>query len=197
MAAVRPRNVMEEAVMRTFTITRSPVTVATASAIALAAFLAAVSLIAPTYAAPHNGDRDEGGRGAEVADRGGDRDGDRDRDDRGRDARIADRGTAAPEDARMGGNLNAAHANANALEHANPNSMVGQIAAYKAAVEGGATAAEAQEQLGDISNKPVTVRVVEWINNLLVIVFAPPPSPTPTPPPTTTTATPTVPAPTP
>ena len=109
--------------MGTFTITRSPVTVAAASAIALAAFLAAVSLVAPSYAAPHQGDRGEAGEAHG------------DRDEGGRGGQVADRGADVSNDARFGGNLNAAHANANALEHANSNSMVGQIAAYKAAVE--------------------------------------------------------------
>jgi hypothetical protein len=54
------------------------------------------------------------------------------------------------------GNLNAAHASPTALEHASPNSMVGLLAAYAAAVaaaEPPVTPEEEQAALGAISNK--------------------------------------------
>jgi len=77
------------------------------------------------------------------------------------------------------GNLNAAHASPNALEHASENSIVGLLAAYAEAVnsEEGVTLEEAQLELGAISNKAsfdedldgdaVDAEVVAEVNALL------------------------------
>jgi hypothetical protein len=74
------------------------------------------------------------------------------------------------------GNLNAAHASPTALEHASDNSIVGLLAAYAEAVEGGLTEEEQQQELGAISNKSyedpelgdvVDTEVVTEVNSLL------------------------------
>lgn len=74
------------------------------------------------------------------------------------------------------GNLNAAHASPTALEHASGDSIVGLLAAYAEAVEGGLTEEEQQQELGAISNKSyedpelgdvVDTEVVTEVNSLL------------------------------
>jgi hypothetical protein len=70
------------------------------------------------------------------------------------------------------GNLNAAHASPTALSHANPNSMVGKIAAYKAAVsaliaQNKNTTAKDIALAQPIANKTVTPAVIDALNALL------------------------------
>lgn len=64
------------------------------------------------------------------------------------------------------GRLNAAHASERALANASPNSTVGRIGAYKAALEDGDLAAAA-EALASVSNKAVTEASVRSLNGLL------------------------------
>lgn len=74
------------------------------------------------------------------------------------------------------GNLNAAHASDTALENASENSIVGMLALYAAEAEN-LTPEEAQEELGEISNKSefddeletdiVSAEVVDEVNRLL------------------------------
>ena len=70
------------------------------------------------------------------------------------------------------GNLNAAHASKTALSHANPHSMVGKIAAYKAAVlaliaQNKNTTAKDISLAQPIANKTVTPAVISALNSLL------------------------------
>ena len=73
------------------------------------------------------------------------------------------------------GKLNAANAAAPALLNANPDSTVGQIAAYKQMVEIGniKNFDGAKFFLVTFANKDVTMDVVEALNDLLGVVFLP------------------------
>ena len=70
------------------------------------------------------------------------------------------------------GDLNAAHASKTALSHANPHSMVGKIAAYKATVlalmaQNKNTTAKDISLAQPIANKTVTPAVISALNSLL------------------------------
>lgn len=67
------------------------------------------------------------------------------------------------------GNLNAARAAGYALGHPNPNSVVGEISAYRDAIQqGGLASLEEQRQaLGKISNKQISYAEVARVNQLL------------------------------
>ena len=71
---------------------------------------------------------------------------------------------AAP--AALRGRANAAHASAQALSHAAPNSAVGQMAAYQAAVQA-KDYDTAAAVLAATSNKAVTAETVRGVNGLL------------------------------
>lgn len=65
------------------------------------------------------------------------------------------------------GNLNAAHAAPQGLQHASPNSVVGQLGLYANTI-GTTTTQQQQEALNAIANKgPVSVEVVDAVNGLL------------------------------
>jgi hypothetical protein len=83
-------------------------------------------------------------------------------------ARTTDKTTADKASASSLGRLNAAHASAQALANASPNSAVGQISAYKDALTDGDLEAAA-EALAAVSNKTVTEASVKSLNELLGI----------------------------
>jgi len=64
------------------------------------------------------------------------------------------------------GKLNAAHASVRGLAHASPNSTVGQIAAYKSAMQAGDVEAAATALAG-VANKGVTTQTVSELNALV------------------------------
>jgi hypothetical protein len=65
------------------------------------------------------------------------------------------------------GNLNAAHAAPQGLQHASPNSVVGQLGLHANTI-GTTTTQQQQEALNAIANKgPVSVEVVDAVNGLL------------------------------
>lgn len=66
------------------------------------------------------------------------------------------------------GSLNAAHASDNARLHASPNSRVGRIASYEAAIQEGDVDAAATS-IDAAANKTVTDRVLHAVNELLGI----------------------------
>jgi hypothetical protein len=95
-------------------------------------------------------------------------------------ARADARGKAANEL----GNLNAAHASANARANASPNSMVGRIATYETQMHNAlaiqdpvarnAAITNAREQLAQSANKSLTPSAVARVDGLLGIQGAPP-----------------------
>jgi hypothetical protein len=75
------------------------------------------------------------------------------------------------------GKLNAAHASATALAHANANSAVGALAAYQTNMSSATTDAEitaARQQLASASNKTLTAAAITRIDGLLGIKGASP-----------------------
>lgn len=89
------------------------------------------------------------------------------------------------------GNLNAAHASSTALAHASSNSIVGEIAAYKTAMDTAyqdynsgtidyttyqGDVSTAQTNLSTASNKQLTSDAIAKIDNLLGVTVAPAPS---------------------
>lgn len=89
-------------------------------------------------------------------------------------ARDARQGNAKADNASKAaslGKLNAAHASAAALTHASPHSTVGQIAAYKAAVEKG-DLDKAATLLTGLANKDITTRTVSDLNALLGVTLS-------------------------
>lgn len=127
-------------------------------------------------------DRDSGrDRGRDIS-RGFDR-GDRGRDisrsDR-RDGRDVSRSVSDRRDSsgkNTLGNLNAAHASANARAHASPNSMVGRIAAYENQMQAAlaiqdrsarnAAIVTARERLAESANKPLTAGNIARVDSML------------------------------
>jgi hypothetical protein len=71
------------------------------------------------------------------------------------------------------GRLNAAHASAQAMQNAAPNSTVGRINSYKTALEDGKLD-DAAEALAGVSNKAVTAEAVRSLNDLLGITVKDP-----------------------
>jgi len=68
------------------------------------------------------------------------------------------------------GSLNASHASAQAFAHASPNSVVGHLAAYAAALNNGLTNANiatAAQALAKAANHSLTTTVVMAVNNNL------------------------------
>ncbi|HEY7385628.1 MAG TPA: hypothetical protein VH743_18365 [Beijerinckiaceae bacterium] len=102
------------------------------------------------------------------------------RGDRAKGARgaAATRDTSRGSGAKQGnaakaaslGKLNAAHASQAALAQASPNSAVGQIAAYKAAVERG-DLDKAAAVLAGLANKDITASTVAELNGLLGVTL--------------------------
>jgi len=79
------------------------------------------------------------------------------------DAKAPDRDSKTGRSAAIRGSLNASHASPSALAHAAPNSRVGHVAAYVAAVRAGNLTAAAQA-LAKASNKSVTTQTVQALN---------------------------------
>jgi hypothetical protein len=88
---------------------------------------------------------------------------------RGQSGRSAKAGAQAAKTASLG-RLNAAHASPRAMERASPQSTVGQIAAYKAAVQDGNMTAAAKALAG-VANKSVTTQTVAEFNDILGVTM--------------------------
>ncbi len=84
----------------------------------------------------------------------------------------------------MLGGLNAAHANANAFEHANPDSMVGDVATYEQQMNSALALTDptqqanaitaARQQLASSTNKTLTASAVTRLDQMLGIKGASP-----------------------
>ena len=88
--------------------------------------------------------------------------------DRDADAKASDRDSKTGKSGALQGSLNAAHASPTALSHAAPNSRVGQLAAYAAAVKAGNLSAAAQA-LANASNMSLSSQSVQAVNAKLGI----------------------------
>lgn len=106
---------------------------------------------------------------------------------KGKSSATVDASASASADANAAaelGKLNAAHASATAMQHASSKSIVGEIAAYKAAMQAALAQTDttaqanaitaARQQLAAASNKKLTVSAVTKIDGMLGITGADP-----------------------